>query len=171
MPKLRIEDIDIYYETVGQGPPILFIHGLGSSTRDWAYQVDFFARNFQVVTIDVRGHGRSDKPVGPYSIPLFTKDVSGLIHALGIIPAHIVGISMGGMIAFQLAVSQPDLVKSLVIVNATPEFVVRTMKERLQALQRLLIVRLVSMRKMGDVLSKRLFPKPGQEELREQMIE
>jgi pimeloyl-ACP methyl ester carboxylesterase len=171
MPKQRIGDVDLYYETVGQGQPILFIHGLGSSARDWEIQVDFFSRNYQVVTIDVRGHGRSDKPAGPYSIALFARDVTKLINALGIIPVHIVGISMGGMIAFQLAVSEPELIKSLVIVNAAPEFVIRTMKERLQAFQRLLIVQLISMRKMGEVLSKRLFPKQEQEELRELLIE
>ena len=171
MPKLRIRDIDLNYETTGEGQSILLIHGLGSSTRDWENQIDFFSTHSQVVTFDVRGHGQSDKPPGPYSIPLFAKDAAGLINALGIAPTHVVGISMGGMIAFQLAVSAPDLVSSMVIVNAAPEFVVHTIKERLQVFQRQLIVRLLSMRKMGEVLSKRLFPRPEQEDLRRLFIE
>lgn len=94
-----------------------------------------------------------------------------MIKSLGIAPAHVVGISMGGMIAFQLAVSAPDLVRSLVIVNSGPEFVLRTFKERIGGLQRLLIVRLLGMRKMGQVLSKRLFPKPEHKELRRVFVE
>lgn len=171
MSKLHIRDIDLYYETSGQGQPVLFIHGLGSSLRDWELQVPFFSRHYQVITFDVRGHGNSDKPPGPYSISQFAADTAGLIRALDAAPAHIVGISLGGMIAFQLAVDVPDLVRSLVIVNAAPEFVVRTAKERLQVLQRKLIVRLLGMRKMGEVLSKRLFIKPEQAELRRVFVE
>ncbi len=171
MPKIHIHDLDLYYETGGQGQPILFIHGLGSSTRDWELQVPFFSKQYQVVTFDVRGHGKSEKPRGPYSIAQFAADAAGLIQAIGIIPAHIVGISLGGMIAFQLAVDAPDLVRSLVIVNAAPEFVARTAKERLQVFQRQLIVRLLGMRKMGEVLSKRLFIKPEQEDLRRLFVD
>ncbi len=171
MSKLHVRDIDLYYEIAGQGQPILFIHGLGSSSRDWEPQVAFFAKHYQVVTFDVRGHGQSGKPPGPYSIPLFATDTAELIKSLGIAPAHIIGISMGGMIAFQLAVSAPDLVRSLVIVNSGPEFILRTFKERIGGLQRLLIVRLLGMRKMGRVLSKRLFPKPEHKELRRVFVE
>jgi len=119
-----------------------------------------------VVAYDVRGHGQSDKPPGPYRIPQFAADTAGLIQALGLAPAHVVGISMGGMIAFQLAVDAPDLVRSLIIVNSAPEFVARSLKERLQISQRFLIVRLLGMRKMGEVLGKRLFIKPEQADLR-----
>jgi 3-oxoadipate enol-lactonase len=179
MPTLPIGGIHLYYEISGQGQPILFIHGLGSSTRDWELQVAFFSDRYQVITFDVRGHGRSDKPPGPYGVPLFATDTVELIKTLGIAtastrggaPVHVVGISMGGMIAFQLAVSYPDLIRSMVIVNSGPEFILRTFRERLQALQRLLIVRLRGMRKMGEVLSKRLFPKPEQAELRQMLVE
>ncbi len=179
MPKLAVGGIHLYYESAGQGPPVLFIHGLGSSTRDWELQVASFSDRYQVVTFDVRGHGQSDKPPGPYSIPLFAADTAELIRALGLAtartrggaPVHVVGISLGGMIALQLAVSYPDLIRSLVIVNSGPEFVLRTFGERLQALQRLLVIRLFGMRKMGEVLSKRLFPKPEQVELRQMLVE
>jgi pimeloyl-ACP methyl ester carboxylesterase len=132
---------------------------------------DFFRKNFQVVTLDVRGHGQSGKPPGPYSVPLFAADTVRLMEAVDIAPAHVVGISMGGMIAFQLAVDRPDLIKSMVIVNSSPELVPRTFKERLLIMQRFAIVRLLGMRKMGEVLSKRLFIKPEQEELRQQLVE
>ncbi len=171
MPRLQLKDISLYYEVAGEGDPVVFIHGLGSSTRDWEYQVPFFAQRFRVIVFDVRGHGRSDKPPGPYSVPMFAQDTAALIRALEAAPAHVVGISMGGMIAFQLAVDEPELVRSLVVVNSGPEVVARTLQERLQILQRFLIVRLLGMRKMGEVLSKRLFPNPDQAQLRKIFVE
>jgi pimeloyl-ACP methyl ester carboxylesterase len=171
MPVLPLRDINLYYEVAGQGDPVVFIHGLGSSARDWEYQVPFFAPRYRVVVFDVRGHGRSDKPPGPYSVPLFAQDAAALIRALEAAPAHVVGISMGGMIALQLAVDEPALVRSLVVVNSGPELVVRTFRERLMILQRFLIVRLLRMRKMGEVLSQRLFPRPDQAPLRQMFVE
>jgi pimeloyl-ACP methyl ester carboxylesterase len=171
MPKIHVGDINLYYEIIGQGEPVLFIHGLGSSTRDWELQVEPFSKAYQVIVYDVRGHGVSDKPSGPYSIPLFAKDAIELIKSLEIAPVHIVGISMGGMIGFQLAVDAPELIKSLVVVNCGPERIVKTIKHRIQFFQRQFIVRILGMRKMGKVLSKRLFPKEGQEEIRNIFVE
>jgi 3-oxoadipate enol-lactonase len=171
MPKLYIKDIDLYYETIGKGHPILFIHGLGSSSRDWEMQIPFFSKHYQVITLDLRGHGQSQKPPGPYSMSLFAKDVAELVKLLGIVPVHVVGISLGGMIAFQLGVDYPELVKSLVIVNSGPEVVVRTMKDRWNVFMRFATVRLLGMRKMGEVLSKRLFPKAEQSDTQKLFVE
>lgn len=166
MPKKRIRDIDIYYEDTGRGTPLLFIHGLGSSTSGWGNQVPAFSKNYRVITFDVRGHGQSDKPRGPYSITMFAEDAVALMDSLQITPAHVVGISMGGAIALQLAVDYPEKVKSLAVVNMTSELLIQTFKERFEFWMRTAIVRLLGMRKMGEVLAKRLFPKPEQEELR-----
>lgn len=171
MPQLHVGNVDLHYEITGLGKPVLFIHGLGSSARDWELQVPAFCEQYQVVAFDLRGHGQSGKPPGPYSIPLFAADAAGLMQGLGLDPAHVVGISLGGMVALQLAVSHPSLVRSLTVVNAGPEFIVRTIQDRLQVLQRQLIVRLLGMRKMGEVLSQRLFPKPEQEDLRRLFVE
>ncbi len=171
MPILNLDDIDLYYEINGDGEPLLFIHGLGSSSRDWEQQARFFAKRYKVIVYDVRGHGNSGKPPGPYSMQLLAMDAKKLLQALGICPAHIVGISMGGMIAFQLAVLQPGVARSLVIVNSSPEYIVQTLKQRMQVWQRFLIVRLLGMRKMGKVLSQRLFPKAEQEALRTVFVE
>lgn len=171
MPKLTVQDIDLYYEVSGQGQPLLFIHGLGSSTRDWERQAAFFSRHYQVIIFDLRGHGKSDKPPGPYSVQLFASDTARLIGSLGIGNTHVVGLSMGGMIAFQLALETPELVSSMVIVNSGPEFLVRTRKERLGLFKRFSIVRLLGMRQMGKVLAKRLLPKPEHSNLRRIFIE
>ena len=170
MPTLQVNNINLNYEIKGQGPSILFIHGLGSSHRDWEEQVSYFSKDYQTVAFDVRGHGQSDKPTGPYSIKLFSDDTAELIKSLDLSPAHIVGISMGGMIAFQLAVDYPDVLKSMTIVNSGPEMIARSFKEKLMIFQRSVIFRLLSMHKIGEILAGRLFPNTGQEELREKMI-
>lgn len=159
MPKTVVNHIQMHYEENGQGEPLVFIHGLGSSTRDWELQVGEFSKDYRVITLDLRGHGQSDKPGGRYSMPMFADDVVGLLKALDIEAAHVVGLSLGGMVAFQLALDFPGMVKTLVIVNSFPEVVIRSFKDLLDALQRFAIVRLKGMRKMGEVLASRLFPK------------
>ncbi len=171
MPNVTINGIQLYYEVHGEGIPLLLIHGLGSSSRDWERQIPEFAKTYQVIVFDVRGHGRSGKPAGPYRMQQFADDAGYLLRVLGAVPAHIVGISMGGMIAYQLAVSHPEVVRSLVVVNCAPELPIRTLRDRLTMWQRMMIVRLLGMRKMGEVLSNRLFIKPEQEELRRIFIE
>jgi len=171
MPTIHVNDVDLYYETHGQGEPVLLIHGLGSSTADWEPQIAALASRFTVVAFDVRGHGRSSKPRERYSIPQFADDTAALIRGLGLGPVHAVGISMGGMIAFQLAVSAPDLVRTLVIMNSGPAMIVRTLSQRLMILSRIAIVRLMGMRKMGEVLAGRLLPAPEHAPLRATFIE
>lgn len=171
MPKIRVNDINLYYEVNGDGQSLLFIHGLGSSTRDWELQVQEFSKTFQVITWDLRGHGQSDKPAGPYSLPMFAADAAGLLQSLNIKSAHVVGLSLGGGVAFQLAIDHPELVRTMVIVNSAPELVVRTLQDRIAIWQRFAIVRLLGMRKMGQVLSRRLFPKEEQMSLRTTFVE
>jgi 3-oxoadipate enol-lactonase len=171
MAKVRIGDISVYYETTGGGPPLVFIHGLGSSTKDWERQVPFFAQQYHVVTFDCRGHGQSDKPRGHYSIGMFAEDTAGLIKTLGIAPVHVVGLSMGGMIALQLAVDEPALLRTMIIVNSGPAFILRTWREKWMFYKRRLIVRFLGMRKLGKFLAEILLPDPEQVTLRKTFIE
>jgi pimeloyl-ACP methyl ester carboxylesterase len=168
---MRSNNIDLHYEVNGVGQPLLFIHGLGSSGRDWGFQVKEFSKTYQVITFDLRGHGQSDKPAGPYSLSMFAADTAGLLKSLGVESAHVVGLSLGGGIAFQLAVDFPALVKTMTIVNSAPELIVRTFKDRIGIWQRFVIVRLLGMRKMGEILSKRLFPKNEHAPLRTEFVE
>src|SRR5262245_51159666 len=91
MPTARANTIQLYYEMDGTGQPLVFIHGLGSSTRDWEAQVPEFSTSFQVITFDLRGHGQSDKPAGPYHMTMFSADLLALLQRLGIGAAHVVG--------------------------------------------------------------------------------
>ena len=169
--KARIHDIDVYYESHGAGEPLLLIHGLGSSTEDWEPQVADFASYFRVITYDVRGHGRTDKPRSRYSLKQFAEDAAALLRHLEVGPAHVLGISMGGMIALQLAVDYPNTVKSLTIVNSGPELVLRTWKQRIGIYSRFAIVRLMGMRKMGEVLGTKLLPGPSHAKARDTFVE
>ena len=171
MPTIKSNNINLNYEVNGDGQPLLLIHGLGSSARDWELQVTEFSKTYKVITFDLRGHGQSDKPPGPYSMPLFSSDTAGLLRALGVESAHVVGLSLGGGIAFQLAVDSPALVRTMVIVNSAPELVVRTFKDQLGVWQRFAIVRLLGMRRMAEVLSKRLFPNTEHALLRATFVE
>jgi pimeloyl-ACP methyl ester carboxylesterase len=156
----KLRDLDVFYEERGipTGDPVLLIHGLGSSTEDWEPQMAALSREFRVIAYDVRGHGRTAKPGGRYTVPQFAEDAAALIARLGIAPVHVVGLSMGGMIAFQLAADYPAIVRTLVIVNSGPEMILRRWRERMGIMQRRMIVRLMGMRKMGEVLADRLLP-------------
>lgn len=164
MPYKNLNGIELYYETSGEGEPLLFIHGLGSSTRDWEDQVQDFSEKFQTITVDLRGHGQSEKPSTSYSISLFASDVAALIREIGE-PMNVAGISMGGMVALQLAVDYPNMVKSLIIINSQDELLMNTRQVRQAVMLRKMIPRLMGMKWMGKYLGKKLFPDEGQEHL------
>lgn len=161
----------LHYEEYGQGSPLLLVHGLGSSCQDWEYQIPALAARYRVIAMDIRGHGRSDKPNERYSIPGFTADIEALIDHLQLGPVHFVGLSMGGMIGFQLAVDHPQLLKSLCIVNSAPQVKLITANDGLQWAKRWGLGRLLSMSAIGNGLGQSLFPKPEQADLRRKIAE
>ena len=169
MPDIRIDNVTLHYETAGQGQNLLFLNGLGMSTVDWERQVDYFSKSHRVITFDYRGQGSSDKPPGPYSIPLFYYDTLRLLTSIDALPVHLVGLSMGGMISFQMAVSHPELLRSMVIVNSGPDLKQRTRAQKFEFLKRRFIVRVFGMRTMAIIQANRLFPQKGQENLRREM--
>src|SRR5213078_3590531 len=95
----------------------LFIHGLAYSRIGWGPGPDLLARDFRVVLFDNRGVGESDAPEGPYSIPLMVGDAIAVLDAVGAERAHVVGVSLGGYIAQELAVTHPQRVEKLVLVS------------------------------------------------------
>jgi 3-oxoadipate enol-lactonase len=169
MPTIRINDADLFYEEAGSGEPVLLLHGLGSSTLDWAPQIEALRGSYRVIALDVRGSGRSRdllKPTGPFSVAQFASDTKSLLETLGAAPAHIIGLSMGGMVAFQLAVDSPGSVRTLTIVNSGPELVPRTSAELRAFRLRRIVSRVFGPKGMAKMLAKRLFPVPAHEEKR-----
>jgi 3-oxoadipate enol-lactonase len=121
MPFCYVNGIHLRYETWGAGPaPLVLLHGLGSSADDWFLQLPAFAPHYLCVAVDLRGHGLSDKPEGRYSMGLFASDVADLLRDLDLAPAHILGLSLGGMVAQQLAIAHPEVVRSLILINTLP---------------------------------------------------
>jgi len=171
MPALIANDLTLHYETNGHGPALVLIHGLGSSTRDWEHQIPSFAHDHQVITFDLRGHGQSDKSAGPYSIPMFSADLAGLLTGLGITSANIAGISLGGAVAFQFALDYPAVVKTLTIINSGPSLGGTLDQARQEIERRVGVVQQYGMRAMGQALAPNLFPAPEQAALRDTFIE
>lgn len=115
MPIAAVNGIEISYKIDGQGYPLVMIMGFSSPRSGWSSQVPFFKKHFQVITFDNRGVGKSDKPAGPYTTRMMADDTVALMDHLGIKKAHIVGGSMGGMIAQELAINYPERVSKLVL--------------------------------------------------------
>jgi pimeloyl-ACP methyl ester carboxylesterase len=150
---------------------LLFIHGLGSCGEDWKPQTDYFRQRYRTIVCDLLGHGQSSKPRGGFSIRGFARDVASMLRELRTGPVHIVGISLGGMVAFQLVVDAPELVRSLVVVNSGPAVPADTFKQKLPLYIRLVYARILGLRGMAEMIAKRLFPKPGQIELQRAFVE
>lgn len=119
MPKVRADDVEIYYEIHGQGPPLVLIAGYGCGLWLWFNQLSYFPHSFRTIVFDNRGAGRTDKPDEAYSIRMFADDTANLLRCLNIDRAHIFGISMGGMIAQQCALTYPEMVDKLILCSTS----------------------------------------------------
>ena len=117
MPTVQTNGISIYYEVHGQGQPLVLISGLGYGLWQWQRMIPGLAEHFRVIAFDNRGAGQSDKPDGPYSAAMLAADTAGLIDALEAAPAIVMGHSMGGFVAQQLALTYPDKVSKLILAS------------------------------------------------------
>lgn len=117
-----INDIEMYYEEHGdvRNEPVLLIMGFGANAGAWAPQVPALAAQYRVIAFDNRGAGRSTQPDAPYSMEQMAADSAALLDHLGIASAHIIGASMGGMIAQEFALRYPARVRSLVLACTSP---------------------------------------------------
>src|SRR5947208_7748959 len=108
---VRVNDIQMYYEMHGDGEPLVVILGLGTDISEWDGIIRWLAKKYKVLAFDNRGAGRTGKPDIPYSIEMMADDTAGLMQALGMKQAHILGISMGGRIAPALSLRHSKSVK------------------------------------------------------------
>jgi pimeloyl-ACP methyl ester carboxylesterase len=118
MPKIKVNDIQMFYEVHGEGFPLIMIQGLTANTSWWDPRwIQTLSEKFRIIAFDNRGAGRTDISDREYSIKLFADDTAGLMDALGIAQANVLGISMGGMIAQELVLNYPEKVKKLVLCS------------------------------------------------------
>lgn len=117
-----INGVEINYADIGEGEVVVLLHGLGSTNQDWDLQIPVLAQKFRVIAPDFRAHGNSTRVPAEQSVEKMTEDVFGLMNELGIAKASFVGFSMGGAICFQMALSNPEIVDKMVIINSGPDF-------------------------------------------------
>lgn len=113
MPRLRANGVELYYEVIGEGDPLVLVHGGWGDQNSWRLVVDEFARSYQVVTYDRRGHSQSDRSIGSEVIRAHEEDLGALMEQLGIAPAHVVGNSIGGSIALRLGGRRPEVFRCI----------------------------------------------------------
>jgi 3-oxoadipate enol-lactonase len=117
--KISANGIDIRYEITGSGPWVTFLHPLAVDLTVWDAQVEAMASRFTVLRLDARGHGQSTAPVGAYSLEQMADDAIALLDVLGVARTHLVGLSMGGMIAQHAALKAPQRLAGLVLAGTT----------------------------------------------------
>ena len=117
MPVFQANGIDHFYEEAGSGPPLVLLNGEGGNTLDWAALLPALTDRFRVISFDARGSGRSSAPPGPYSTRQLADDAVAVLDHVGAARAHVVGLSLGGMIAQELALARPERVERLVLVG------------------------------------------------------
>jgi pimeloyl-ACP methyl ester carboxylesterase len=120
MPRARINGVELAYDLQGTGEPLVMIHGAQGDRSMFAGIVPMFANQFRVLTFDQRGSGQSEKPDMEYSITMLADDTATLMDHVGFASAHIIGVSMGGMIAQEFALRHPKKTRSLVLGCTTP---------------------------------------------------
>ncbi|MCS6817122.1 MAG: alpha/beta hydrolase [Blastocatellia bacterium] len=119
MPHARINGIELYYEVHGTGAPLLLIAGLGFGVWSWFRQIPELSQQVRVIAFDNRGAGLSEKPDCEYTIEMMADDAAGLLRALNVTRAHVLGHSMGGYIAQELALRHPEVVSSLILASTS----------------------------------------------------
>ncbi|MET0901619.1 MAG: alpha/beta fold hydrolase [Acidimicrobiales bacterium] len=120
MPTVRANGIDLYHERLGRGAPLLWLNGSGSTIAQIAPLLDPYSAHFDVLIHDQRGLGRTEVPAGPYSMADYAADALALLDVVGWERTRVLGISFGGMVAQELAVTAPDRIERLALLCTSP---------------------------------------------------
>lgn len=171
MPLASISGTEIHYDQHGAGESVMLVHGLGSSGADWAFQLPALRQGYRLIVPDLRGSGLSGKPVGPYRIERFAADLWELLDHLRIDQAHLIGFSLGGAVALEMALQRPHAVPSLATINALPSYRIDHWRKWLEAHGQLALVRWLGLPRAARLVAARLFPEPHQAAMRRRVEE
>ncbi len=166
MPSRRIRGAELHFQDQGSGDAVVLLHGLGASSLDWVDQQQALHDRYRVIVPDLRGFGRSRHAPGPFGPVPFAADIAALLDQLDLRAAHLVGHSMGGAVALQMAADEPARWHSLTIVNSQPSFRAETLAQRSQYWLREATVRLFGLDSLARRTAARLAPGAEQGELR-----
>ena len=124
MPRVRVNDIELYYEAHGQGYPVVFLHGFVGTVNMWHPQVSLLSREHRFIIYDARGHGQSESPpsLDQYSADIVVEDLVQLLGALGIEKAVVGGLSMGGYQSLRFYLHHPRTVAALILMDTGPGY-------------------------------------------------
>ncbi|HMM65780.1 MAG TPA: alpha/beta hydrolase [Dokdonella sp.] len=171
MPFLQTAEVRLHYRDLGDGEPLILLHGLGSSGADWAFQAESLGSQFRLIVPDLRGSGLSDSPPGPYSIAQFAGDVWDLLDGLKIERTHLMGFSLGGAVAMEMALQRPHAIARLMTINTLPSYRLDSWRKRMELVSQIALVRGFGMRRLASLAARRLFREPHQEPMRRRVVE
>ncbi|MGE4072810.1 MAG: alpha/beta fold hydrolase [Lysobacterales bacterium] len=163
--------IALHVRCYGSGPPLLLIHGLGSSGDDWAFQIGPLAEHYQVIVPDLRGCGRSPVGSGAVSIAGFAAELWQLLDRWQLSDARIAGFSMGGAVALEMALQRPDATLQVVTINSLPSYRVDHWRKWLELNLQVGMVKLLGLPRTATMVGRRLFPEPHQLAMRQRVVE
>ena len=160
--------ISLEYLDQGEGEVILLLHGLGSTKADWDMQKDLFSNDFRIIAPDFRGHGNSSRPIEreSYGISQCAEDMELLLHELKVSKCIVVGFSMGGAVAFEMAIRNESLISKMVIINTAPDFNALGEMGEQMIKERTEMLRSEGMEAMAAKVADGMFPEADQKELR-----
>lgn len=163
MPQATVNGIRLHYRATGQGFPVVLIHGFTGNLRNWSFQIPALRQGYRVASLDLRGHGHSQKPTLPqdYTLEVMAEDVYALIRHLDLGECCVVGHSMGGMIAQHLVLAHPEAVRALVLVDTAAE-----MPQGLRTAQNARLMEIAQERGMEAVFEEQLKTNPLAQQIR-----
>jgi 3-oxoadipate enol-lactonase len=167
MAFFKTNGMSIHYLARGEGEPLLLIHGLGCSGADWAFQVAALERRFRVIVPDLPGSGHSSAPQDGYDITEFANILWKLMDHLNLQKINIVGFSLGGAVALEMATARPDSVPRLGLINSLATYLPKDWRKWLETYVAASLVRILGMPRAACLMAARLFPKPWQLSMRQ----
>ncbi|MGH8129389.1 MAG: alpha/beta fold hydrolase [Steroidobacteraceae bacterium] len=169
MERITVNGARINCIDEGRGATILLLHGLGGSRDDWRLQRSEFAARHRVIIPDLRGFGASERRE-PFTIRQHARDMIALLAARGVARAHVVGISMGGAVAIEMALLAPGSVATLVLANTAPGFILTNWQRRRMAWLRVVVATFLGVGAVARLYGQRMFPARHQGRLRRRLI-